>query len=158
MASTTHQRPLQVCRGTRITIATLRMSTFSTTRSLLAGWNLFISTLLLDIIKCVSLDDNMAAIEVRVPKRTPDNLYPDENSLNPFAGWDCTNILQQSYGGGTAKVYHETEIPAWHPYLKTLWNGTCDAGQLTLGGLEDAIQHGKVRLLDISLLLRTHTL
>ncbi|KAF7979741.1 hypothetical protein HWV62_41116 [Athelia sp. TMB] len=81
---------------------------------------------------------------MRHHKRTPDNLYPDENSLNPFAGWDCTDIKLQSYAGRTSQVYVETDIPTWHPYLQTIWNGTCDAGQLTAGGLQDAIQHGKI--------------
>lgn len=77
-------------------------------------------------------------------QRTPDNLYPDENKLNPSDGWKCTDMIQQSYSGGTAPVFHQTTIPAWHPYLNTIWNGTCDAGQLTQEGLEDAILHGKV--------------
>ena len=77
-------------------------------------------------------------------QRTPDNLYPNENELNPASGWDCSNFLQESYGGGTTLVYHETIIPSWHPYLSTIWNGTCDSGQLTRKGLDDAISHGKV--------------
>lgn len=84
------------------------------------------------------------SVELEISKRTPDNLYPDENSLNSFSGWDCTDIRENSYAGGTAKVFHETEIPTWHPYLRNIWNGTCDAGQLTAGGLKDALQHGKV--------------
>jgi 2-phosphoxylose phosphatase len=79
-------------------------------------------------------------------KRTPDNLYPDEIKLNAAFGWNCTTIFQQSYGGGTTPVFHETIIPSWHPDLSTIWNGTCDTGQLTRAGLEDAIRHGKVRL------------
>jgi hypothetical protein len=85
-------------------------------------------------------------------QRTPDNLYPDENALNPAAGWDCTDFLQYSFGtpgpkeseGGAAGVYHETDVPAQHPFLSQIWNGTCDAGQLSRGGLDDAVQHGKV--------------
>lgn len=84
-------------------------------------------------------------------KRTPDNLYPNENELNIQAGWECTGLHQQSYGGGTAPVFHETVIPPWHPYISTIWNGTCDAGQLTQEGLEDAIRHGKVSLSPMSL-------
>lgn len=41
-------------------------------------------------------------------------------------------------------MYHETETPALHPFRSQIWNGTCDAGQLTHGGLQDSIQHGKV--------------
>ncbi|KLO07369.1 phosphoglycerate mutase-like protein [Schizopora paradoxa] len=80
---------------------------------------------------------------IRHHKRTPDNLYPTENELNPAAGWDCTNFIQENYGGGTAQVFHETDIPSWHPFLSQIWNGTCDMGQLTAGGLADAVQHGK---------------
>lgn len=79
-------------------------------------------------------------------KRTPDNLFPNENELNPKSGWECAGLHQQSYGGGTTPVFHETVIPPWHPYLGTIWNGTCDAGQLTQEGLEDAIHHGSVSL------------
>lgn len=64
--------------------------------------------------------------------------------LNPAAGWDCTDFLQFNYGGGSTRVYHETDVPEWHPFRAQIWNGTCDAGQLTRGGLEDAIKHGKV--------------
>lgn len=79
-------------------------------------------------------------------KRTPDNLYPDENELNTASGWNCESFHQQSYSGGTAPVFHETLIPSWHPYLSTIWNGTCDAGQLTREGLDDAILHGQVSM------------
>ncbi|KAF8320479.1 phosphoglycerate mutase-like protein [Clavulina sp. PMI_390] len=80
---------------------------------------------------------------MRHHKRTPDNLYPTENSLNPLAGWNCTNFLQNNYGGHTAPINHQITIPEWHPFLPRIWNGSCDAGQLTAEGLEDAIQHGK---------------
>ena len=64
--------------------------------------------------------------------------------LNTAAGWDCSNFIQENYGGGTAHVFHETDIPSWHPFLSQIWNGSCDMGQLTAGGLADAVQHGKV--------------
>lgn len=80
-------------------------------------------------------------------QRTPDNLYPFESQLNPASGWDCTNFHQMLYGGGTAQVYHETDVPSWHPFLPQFWNGTCDEGQLTAEGLTDAVKHGKVSLL-----------
>ncbi|KAI0054788.1 phosphoglycerate mutase-like protein, partial [Artomyces pyxidatus] len=59
------------------------------------------------------------------------------------AGWDCTNFLQFNYGGGGAQVYHNTLTPPTHPFRSQMWNGTCDEGQLTAGGLQDAIAHGK---------------
>ena len=65
--------------------------------------------------------------------------------LNPAAGWDCSNFIQENYGGGTARVFHETFIPSWHPFLSQIWNGTCDEGQLTAEGLADAVAHGKVK-------------
>ncbi|KAF9233181.1 phosphoglycerate mutase-like protein [Melanogaster broomeanus] len=80
---------------------------------------------------------------IRHHKRTPDNLYPDERTLNSASGWNCEDFLQQDYGAGTAQVYHETTIPEWHPFASQIWSGTCDAGQLTRGGLEDAIKHGQ---------------
>ncbi|KAI5117269.1 hypothetical protein M0805_000999 [Coniferiporia weirii] len=82
-------------------------------------------------------------VMIRHHKRTPDNLYPQEAELNPPAGWDCTNFLQMNYGGGTARVFHETDVPSWHPFISQFWNGTCDMGQLTAGGLADAVAHGK---------------
>ncbi|TFY63637.1 hypothetical protein EVJ58_g3134 [Rhodofomes roseus] len=46
-------------------------------------------------------------------------------------------------GGGTTHIFHETYSPPWHPFLVQIWNGTCDEGQLTYEGLQDAISHGK---------------
>lgn len=45
-------------------------------------------------------------------------------------------------------MFHETTIPSWHPFLSQFWNGTCDEGQLTKGGFDDATAHGKVYLSD----------
>ncbi|EMD35002.1 hypothetical protein CERSUDRAFT_157771 [Gelatoporia subvermispora B] len=81
-------------------------------------------------------------VVMRHHKRTPDNLYPNENELNAIP-WNCTNFHQFSYGGGSAQIYHETFSPPWHPFLSQMWNGTCDEGQLTEEGLQDAIKHGK---------------
>jgi len=82
-------------------------------------------------------------VVMRHHKRTPDNLYPSENSLNPVEGWDCSDFINKIYVGGTAQIHRETFIPTWHPYVSTIWNGTCDAGQLTRQGLDDAVQNGK---------------
>ncbi|KAH8092212.1 phosphoglycerate mutase-like protein [Cristinia sonorae] len=80
---------------------------------------------------------------MRHHKRTPDNLYPKENSVNTVP-WNCTDFDEFAYGGpGAAAVFHETFIPSWHPFLSLIWNGTCDSGQLTREGLEDAKQHGR---------------
>ncbi|CAL1698559.1 unnamed protein product [Somion occarium] len=79
---------------------------------------------------------------VRHHKRTPDNLYPQENELNAVP-WNCSDLRQFSFGGGTTQIFHETVTPDWHPFLSKFWNGTCDEGQLTQGGLEDAVAHGK---------------
>src|ERR1700722_4904304 len=80
----------------------------------------------------------------RFLKRTPDNLFPSENSLSPATEWDCSNFIQEIYGGGTRQIHRRTIIPTWHPYLSTIWNGTCDAGQLTQEGLLDSVSHGRV--------------
>ncbi|KAG8215761.1 phosphoglycerate mutase-like protein [Butyriboletus roseoflavus] len=82
-------------------------------------------------------------VVIRHHKRTPDNLYPDERSLNPTSGWHCDDFIQQDYAAGTAPVYHETVIPEWHPFASQIWPGTCDTGQLTREGLEDAVKHGQ---------------
>lgn len=59
--------------------------------------------------------------------------------------WDCSDFEQFNSGGPTgARVFHKTEVPDWHPFLSTFWNGTCDEGQLTREGLDDAVQHGQV--------------
>ncbi|KAJ3529634.1 hypothetical protein NM688_g7829 [Phlebia brevispora] len=81
---------------------------------------------------------------IRHHKRTPDNLYPVESPLNPPAGWDCLDFQQFNAGGPDgADVFHETEIPPWHPFLSQIWNGSCDEGQLTRGGFNDAQKHGQ---------------
>ncbi|KAF8484365.1 phosphoglycerate mutase-like protein [Gautieria morchelliformis] len=87
-------------------------------------------------------------VMVRHHKRTPDNLYPTENQLNPPSGWVCTDFLESTYGsllgnGQTARIYHETFVPPTHPFLSQFWNGSCDLGQLTAGGLQDSVAHGK---------------
>ncbi|PCH43274.1 phosphoglycerate mutase-like protein [Wolfiporia cocos MD-104 SS10] len=81
-------------------------------------------------------------VVLRHHKRTPDNLYPEENELNSVA-WNCTGFHQFSYGGESAMIYHKTYSPPWHPFLIQIWNGTCDQGQLTQEGLQDAIRHGE---------------
>lgn len=81
-------------------------------------------------------------VVLRHHKRTPDNLYPDENELNAIP-WNCSDFLQFSYGGGTTAIYHETISPPWHPFLSQIWNGTCDQGQVTQEGLDDAVRHGE---------------
>jgi 2-phosphoxylose phosphatase len=78
------------------------------------------------------------------PKRTPDNLFPSEKALNPPSGWNCSDFIQEIYGGGTRPINRQTIVPSWHPYSSTIWSGTCDSGQLTQQGLDDAVQHGKV--------------
>ncbi|PWN48681.1 phosphoglycerate mutase-like protein [Violaceomyces palustris] len=81
-------------------------------------------------------------------KRTPDNLYPRENELNSQE-WDCSDYRQVNYGvdlgssGPSNQIYHKTNTPSWHPLVPLFWNGTCDQGQLTSGGLRDAVQKGK---------------
>ncbi|KAF8517913.1 phosphoglycerate mutase-like protein [Hysterangium stoloniferum] len=88
-------------------------------------------------------------VMIRHHKRTPDNLYPSENELNPQPGWVCTYFLESTYGslqgknGRSAHIFHETFIPDTHPFLSQFWNGSCDEGQLTAAGLQDAIAHRK---------------
>ncbi|EJF61411.1 phosphoglycerate mutase-like protein [Dichomitus squalens LYAD-421 SS1] len=80
---------------------------------------------------------------IRHHKRTPDNLYPQENELNSIP-WNCTNFPQFNFGGSpAAQIFHNTDVPSWHPFLSLFWNGTCDEGQLTEEGLMDAVAHGQ---------------
>ncbi|KAG6330872.1 hypothetical protein ID866_8217 [Astraeus odoratus] len=81
---------------------------------------------------------------MRHHKRTPDNLYPSEGSLNPHGGWDCSDVWTHSYAGPEVPyVYTQTSTLADHPFAERMWAGTCDAGQMTRAGLEDAVRHGQ---------------
>ncbi|KAI6098881.1 phosphoglycerate mutase-like protein, partial [Pisolithus croceorrhizus] len=82
-------------------------------------------------------------VAMRHHKRTPDNLFPSERTLNPTAGWDCSSIISQSYAGGTAQIFTRTSTHPLHPFADHIWAGTCDSGQLTREGFDDAIKHGK---------------
>ena len=77
--------------------------------------------------------------------------------MNPSSGWDCTNFLQMVYGKGATPVFHETDVPSWHPVLPTFWNGTCDEGQLTAEGLADSIKHGSVSSVQLSRVILENT-
>lgn len=82
-------------------------------------------------------------VAMRHHKRTPDNLYPSERTVDPTTAWDCSSIIPQSYAGGTAQVFTRTSTPLSHPFANRIWAGTCDSGQLTREGLDDAIKHGQ---------------
>ena len=58
--------------------------------------------------------------------------------------WDCTGAVQLTYDLGSTAIAHDATTPAQQPFARTMWRGTCDAGQLTPGGLRDAARHGKV--------------
>ena len=103
--------------------------------------------------QAVGQDAKLVYVNVvqRHHKRTPDNLYPNENIFNPAAGWDCSNYQQISYSVGAKQdaslqghgIYRQIENPSWHPLNSIIWNGTCDQGMLTADGLRDSIQHGR---------------
>ncbi|KAH9957830.1 histidine phosphatase superfamily [Russula dissimulans] len=81
---------------------------------------------------------------MRHHKRTPDNLAPSERALNPPTGWTCSDgAVQFTYDLGGAAIAHDATTPPNHPFASTIWTGSCDAGQLTPGGLLDASRHGK---------------
>ncbi|KIM51609.1 hypothetical protein SCLCIDRAFT_142949 [Scleroderma citrinum Foug A] len=82
------------------------------------------------------------AMVMRHHKRTPDNLYPSEHTLNPPSGWNCSDPTY-AYAAGTARIFAEVNVPTNHPFGGRVWAGTCDAGQMTSGGVEDAIRHGR---------------
>lgn len=86
-------------------------------------------------------------VVMRHHKRTPDNLAPLERTLGPPGGaaWDCAGAIQLTYDLGGKAIAHAATTPAQHPFARAMWRGTCDAGQLTPGGLRDAARHGKVR-------------
>ncbi|KAG6328496.1 hypothetical protein ID866_10593 [Astraeus odoratus] len=61
---------------------------------------------------------------MRHHKRTPDNLYPSEGSLNPHGGWDCSDVLTHSYAGPEVPyIYTQTSTPADHPFAERMWAG-----------------------------------
>lgn len=101
------------------------------------------------VLPCIRRNPTTVLGANHLLKRTPDNLYPNENSLNPADGWDCTNFLQANFALNTIPINHQTQTPQWHPFASRIWNGSCDSGQLTAGGLKDAIQHGKVQNLQL---------
>jgi hypothetical protein len=78
-------------------------------------------------------------------QRTPDNLAPSERALNPPTGWTCADAVQHTYDRGGAAIAHGSTTPPNHPFARTIWSGSCDAGQLTSGGLLDSSRHGQVR-------------
>jgi hypothetical protein len=80
--------------------------------------------------------------QLQLSQRTPDNLFPSESAFNPASAWDC-GFFQIFHAEGTRPVNRHTTIPSWHPFAGTIWNGTCDAGQMTQQGLDDSIRHGK---------------
>ncbi|KAH8989038.1 phosphoglycerate mutase-like protein [Lactarius hatsudake] len=84
-------------------------------------------------------------VVMRHHKRTPDNLAPLERTLGPPGGaaWDCASAIQLTYDLGGKAIAHAATTPAQHPFARAMWRGTCDAGQLTPGGLRDAARHGK---------------
>lgn len=82
-------------------------------------------------------------VAMRHHKRTPDNLYPSERTVDSTTEWDCSSIIPQSYAGGTAQIFTQTSTPLLHPFANRIWAGTCDSGQLTREGLDDAIKHGQ---------------
>ncbi|KAN0129956.1 phosphoglycerate mutase [Lactarius tabidus] len=85
------------------------------------------------------------SVVMRHHKRTPDNLAPLEGTLGPPEGatWDCSGAVQLTYDLGGTAIAHDATTPAQQPFARTMWRGTCDAGQLTPGGLRDAARHGK---------------
>ncbi|KAH9017569.1 phosphoglycerate mutase-like protein, partial [Lactarius pseudohatsudake] len=85
------------------------------------------------------------SVVMRHHKRTPDNLAPLERTLGPPGGaaWDCASAVQLTYDLGGKAIAHPATTPAQHPFARAMWRGTCDAGQLTPGGLRDAARHGK---------------
>ena len=77
-------------------------------------------------------------------QRTPDNLYPEEDIFNPPSGWDCSDVQPFNCGGpGGTRAQHQITKPADHPFASLMWRGTCDEGQLTRAGFEDARKHGE---------------
>ena len=78
----------------------------------------------------------------------PDNLGSLEGTLGLPEGaiWDNTGAMQLTYdlGGTASRIAYEATTPKQLPLAYTMW-GTCDARQLTPGGLRDTSRHGKVR-------------
>lgn len=82
----------------------------------------------------------------RHSKRTSVNLLPNEQFYNPPEGWNCHNIKYYTYAhgkDGSTNIQKHFHIPEWHPLKSRFWNGTCESGPLTVGGLHDAFQQGE---------------
>ena len=58
--------------------------------------------------------------------------------------------MQLTYDLGDTAIAHDATSPTQQPFVRTMWRGTSDGGQLTPSGLRDAARHGKVRPLQSS--------
>lgn len=82
----------------------------------------------------------------RHSKRTSVNLLPNEQLYNPPEGWQCNHIQYYNYAhgkDGSTDIQKQFQIPDWHPLKVRFWNGTCESGPLTAGGLHDAFKQGQ---------------
>jgi len=80
---------------------------------------------------------------MRHHKRTPVVLAPNELEINDGKKWDCSDVQQFTYYGGGARLSNGVVIPPGHPFAQEIWAGSCEVGQLTFGGFNDAKAHGK---------------
>ena len=53
------------------------------------------------------------------------------------AMWGCTGTVQLRCDLGGTAIMHNVMMPRQQLFAHTMWQGTCDAGQLTPGGLRD---------------------
>jgi hypothetical protein len=78
-------------------------------------------------------------------QRTPDDLAPSEHALNsPML--DLRRRGPHKYYRGGAAIAHGATTPPNYPFARTIWSGSCDAGQRSSGVLLDSSRYGQVRL------------
>ena len=53
------------------------------------------------------------------------------------AMWGCTGTVQLRCDLGGTAIMHNVTMPRQQLFAHMMWQGTCDAGQLTPGGLRD---------------------
>ncbi|KIJ61793.1 hypothetical protein HYDPIDRAFT_31116 [Hydnomerulius pinastri MD-312] len=75
------------------------------------------------------------------PQRTPDNLYPNERLLNPAPVRRLPPRGSRRRNCTGPSRHHKHGLV---PLAEQIWTWSCDAGQLTSRGLEDAMKHGQI--------------
>ncbi|KAI0299224.1 hypothetical protein BC826DRAFT_1102794 [Russula brevipes] len=95
-----------------------------------------------------SLSTSPSSCDTTKYVRTPDDLAPSKRVLNPLMGWTRADVVQHSRDHGGAAIALDATMPSNRPLACTIWSGSCNAGQLSSGGLLDSSRHGQVHFLN----------